>query len=93
MIDRLNSESYSAVFSANEFENMTQSEFKATRLMNLDPTEMLTTLRSMKHHRSSLTDMPASYDWRDHDAVTPVKNQESCGTCWYFVYNSICVCT
>lgn len=29
-------------------------------------------------------DMPPSYDWRDHNGVSPVKDQGNCGSCWTF---------
>ncbi|XP_020575303.1 zingipain-2-like [Phalaenopsis equestris] len=65
----------------NRFADLTNEEFGSTLNAYLE--------RSLRRNYETfrygnVTDVPDEMDWRRLDAVTPIKSQESCGSCWAF---------
>jgi hypothetical protein len=79
-------ENSSYTLSLNAFADLTHHEFKTTRL-GLPPSSLLKfKFERFQNHQSDddnvVLQVPSEIDWRNSGAVTSVKDQGSCGTCF-----------
>jgi len=82
-----NAKGNSYTLAVNQFSDITSAELAAEHMgfkMPSDASQLYGGAAFLGNHTWEGEDLPASVDWTTQGAVTPIKDQGHCGSCWVF---------